>query len=217
MKRALLAVFACTAFLLIPSAVGAKPSTSASISVAPGTVTFGSATTITGVVTGKKAAGATVRLVASPFPYTTSSTVATTTASSTGHYSFTIKPGSSTRYHVRANVSPQATSTAVQVKVRVKVTIGVGTLTPKAGAKVRFFGSVRPAFNGKSVLIQRRTATGHWNTVAHATLVATTSTTRSKYSKRVKVGKSGTYRVRFVPPNGAYLANNSGTRHLTTH
>ena len=55
---------------------------------------------------------------------------------------------------------------------------------------------------------------------APPTLVATTpsgSFSRSKYSKRLKITKSGTYRVRFVPPNGGWLANNSRTRTLTVH
>jgi hypothetical protein len=218
MKCAVLAVWVTGLVLLAPAVVGAAPTSSATITATPATVTFGSATTVSGVVTGNHAAGATVTLEQAPFPYTAAFTkVATTTANSAGHYSFTITPGISTRYRVRANAAPTATSSATTVPVRVKVTLGVSSLKPSAGAKVLFFGTIQPAFNGRSVLIQRKTATGLWSTVAHATLTATTSMTRSKYSKHLTASHSSTYRARFVPPNGAYLANTSGTRHLTIH
>jgi hypothetical protein len=224
MRRAILAVFV-TALLIVPTALAAKhapkASSSVTISASATTVTIGSGTTISGVVTGKKSAGATVRLRSTPFPYAAPfATVTTTTASSTGHYSFTVKPEISRRYEVTANTAPAATSSIVQVRVRVKVGVRTSTLHPLRGHRVRFFGNVQPAFNGRMVLIQRRTATGSWRTVARATLVPNTpfgGFSRSHYSRRVRINRSGTYRVRFVPPTAAYLANNSRTRRETVH
>lgn len=63
--------------------------------------------------------------------------------------------------------------------------------------------------NEKFAQIQRNKATGR-KTVARAKLAATTMLSlvpRSKYSKRVKAHKSGSYRVRFNPADGLRLAN----------
>jgi hypothetical protein len=106
------------------------------------------------------------------------------------------------------------------------VTLGVSTSKPAVGQLVRFRGFVVPAYNGpappyngQSAQIQRKTSTG-WKTVARATLVAATpvrGVARSKYSKRLRIRSSGTYRVRFTPPDGSRLANSSARRTLTVH
>src|SRR5262249_40416577 len=105
------------------------------------------------------------------------------------------------------------------VNVKIKITQRLSTTKPKRGHRVRFSGLVIPAYSGKSAQIQRKTATG-WKTVASAKLVATTpigSVPRSKYSKRVKVRRSGTYRVTFDPADGLRLANNGRARKVTVH
>lgn len=221
MKRVMVVVFA-SALVLVPPALS-KPASStstATIGAAPKVVVIGSSTNIAGQVTGKKAAGATVELQAKPFPYSGAfSTVATTAANAAGHYSFNVKPSLNTMYRVSAKTSPTATSPDVLVQVRVRVTQHVSTLNPAAGALVRFSGFVYPAYTGKTVQIQRRTATG-WRTVARPTLVSAATVngqTRSKYSKRLRIRHSGTYRVRFNPADGARLANTSPSRRLTVH
>lgn len=218
--RLSIASLAVLAIVLVTPAWG-KPgppsASSATISASTNPVVFGSSTQITGQVTGKKAAGATVNLQGEPFPYKSFSTVATTTANATGHYSFTVTPGLNTVYRVMAKTAPAATSSNLPVDVRVKVTRRVGTTTPAVGHRVRFSGFVLPAYNGKAVLIQRKTATG-WTTVARATLVAASplgSTPRSKYSKRIRFHKRGSYRVWFNPADNARLANSSPTVRLT--
>jgi hypothetical protein len=78
---------------------------------------------------------------------------------------------------------------------------------------------VLPAYNGQAAQIQRKTATG-WKTVARAKLVAATpvgGVARSKYSKRLRISSSATYRVRFTPADGSRLTNTSPTRRLTVH
>jgi hypothetical protein len=85
------------------------------------------------------------------------------------------------------------------------------------GHRVRFSGFVLPAYNGKVVLIQRMTRAG-WKTVARARLAATTplgSTARSRYSKRIRFRKRGTYRAWFNPADNARLPNSSPTRRLS--
>jgi hypothetical protein len=210
-------------------AATAKPpptggTTAATIAAKPNPVLYGSPTTISGVVTGKHASGATVTLQSNPYPYTGSfSKAATTTASATGRYTFRVSPGLNTTYQVVANTAPKATSPKLIVKVRVRITLNVSTTKPAAGQRVRFSGFVLPAYNGKSVLIQRKTATG-WKTIASAKLLSSTpvktvfgTTPRSTYRKRLRVLRSGTYRVYFNPRDGRLLANMSVSRRLTVH
>jgi hypothetical protein len=189
------------------------------IAAAPNPVVFGASTAITGLVTGKHASGAAVSLEAKPFPYTgTFAKVSSATADATGHYSIKIAPSLNTVYEVVAHTAPPATSPTVLVRVRVSVSLRVSTRTPAIGQSVRFSGFVLPAYNGKAVRIQRRTSAG-WRTVAKATLVAATpvgTVARSKYSKRLRIRKSGSYRVRFVPPTGR-ITNHSPIRRLTVH
>ena len=58
------------------------------------------------------------------------------------------------------------------------------------------------------------------STVARATLVATTpvnGVARSKYSKRITVKRSGTYRTRLVPADGDHVTGYSARRRERTH
>jgi hypothetical protein len=221
-RRTIIAVFA-SAFVLVQGAIG-KPAppvpSTATIAAAPNAVLFGSATTITGQVTGKKASGATVDLQSEAFPYRAPfSTVASTTADPTGHYSLRVAPSLNTLYRVVAKTAPTAISPNVLVKVRVRIVLHVSTSRPAAGQLVRLSGFVLPAYNGKAVQIQRKTRTG-WKTIAQPKLMVATSVggvARSKYSKRLRILASGTYRARFNPADGARLANTSSTRRLTVH
>ena len=220
MRRLTGVVFVSAALLAGPALAkpgGPSGSSSVTITGSPTTVLFGSATTIAGQVTGKKAAGAAVDLQAEPFPYQSFSTVSSTTTDSTGHYSFKVTPGQNTIYRVMAKAAPSVTSSNLPVKVLVKVTMGVSTRKPAVGKLVRFSGFVLPAFNGKNVLVQRRTAAG-WKTVKQIRLAAATSVgsaTRSKYSKRIRFRHRGTYRAWFNPGTDAFLANGSPTRRMT--
>ncbi len=227
MRRIIVAVFVSALAFAGPAlaANAAKPpkppkqaASAVTISASPTTVVFGSTTSITGQATGNKAAGATVELQdqksAGQF-----ATVMSATADATGHYMFKVTPTQNTVYRVVAHTAPQATSQGTAVKVLVKVTFGVSTTTPKAGSKVRFFGFVLPAYNGKLALIQRQTASG-WKTVARTGLVAATplgGVARSKYSKRLLVRASGTYRVYFNPSDGLRQPNASSTKRLRVH
>jgi hypothetical protein len=187
----------------------------------PNPVTYGSTTTISGQVTGSNNAGAKVTLESTPYPYTApfKPTGLTATTSTTGGYSFSVKPGVNTRYRVTVK-KPSLTSSTTAVRVRVRVSLGVSTLTPRSGQLVRFSGTVTPAHNGKLALIQRRTSTGSWRTVARATLVAAlpvNGVATSKYSKRLRIFHTGTYRVSVNPRDGDHVTGTSRTRRLRTH
>ena len=194
------------------------------IAASPHDVTFTRSTTISGQLSGPNNAGVVVTLEQNPAPYTGGfkPTGVKATTSATGAYSMVVTPTTNTRYRVvlDAKPKPAATSPEILVRVRVRVAFRVSDSTPRAGQRVRFSGTVIPAHDGKVARIQRRTSTGAWRTVATATLVAATpvnGVARSKYSKRVRVRRSGTYRVRVAPADGDHIAGTSVRRRLTTH
>lgn len=179
------------------------------------TVTFGRPTTISGTLTGAPNAGVAVTLEENPHPYTGGfkPTGLTATTDASGNYSVIVSPAKSTRYRVTArDKKDKVTSTEAAVRVRVKVTLRLSDRTPRIGQRVRFSGFVLPGHDGKVVRIQRRTAAGRWRTIATKTLVAAKpvgATTRSKYAKRLRIRKNGTYRARVAPGDGDHIAGNS--------
>ena len=202
------------------------PGTSAnvlSIATSNRVVRFGRSTTISGTLTGPNSAGATVTLEENPAPYTGvfKSTGLTATTDATGKYSIVVSPPRNTKYRVSTGSgNNKTTSGEVTVRVRVRVTLGISDRTPAIGQRVRFRGHVTPAHDGKIARIQRRTATGRWRTVATTTLVAASpvgTTPRSKYSKRVRINKNGTYRVRVAPADGDHIAGNSRRKSVVVH
>lgn len=219
MKRAVLAAGIAALSIGVPNALAKPPSSSVSIAASPRTVLFGWFTTVSGHVSGNKAPGAAVTLQAKPFGASSYTNVARTFASSAGNYAFRYFPARNTVVRVVAKTSPTATSPGVFVGVKPSVGLRVGTTFPRKGQRVRFRGIVDPAFNGLLVWFQRRTATGHWRTLAATTLFAATPGShgpRSQYFRRLRINRSGTWRVVFVAPAG-WISNASRTRTLIVH
>ena len=220
MKRAVLAAGIAALSIGAPSALAAKPnSSSISITRSPSTVLFGWFTTVSGHVSGNKAAGAAVTLQVKPFGSPSFTSVATETASSGGNYSFRYYPARNTIVRVVAKTTPTATSPGVFVGVKPFVGLRVGTTHPRKGQRVAFAGIVDPAFNGMLVWFQRRTPTGHWRTLAATTLFPASPGShgaRSQYLRRLRINRSGTWRVVFVAPAG-WISNTSRTRTLIVH
>ena len=70
-----------------------------------------------------------------------------------------------------------------------------------------------PAHDGSEVRIQRRTSSG-WKTIATPTLTAATAldgVPRSKYRKRIRIRRSGTYRT-LMPTHGDHARGKSPKR-----
>jgi hypothetical protein len=133
-----------------------------------------------------------------------------------GNYSIAgVVPQLHTQYKVVAKTSPPTESGTVFVTVRLKVSFSVGDLTPKRGSSVRFFGTAAPAHDGKPVLIQRKTATGY-ATVSRAVLLDN-GTATSKYSKKLKIRSTGTYRVIVQSVDQDHENGTSRTRTLKVH
>jgi hypothetical protein len=218
MRRILVALAA--AALLLPAAVqAAKPPkhpAKLTLSATPPRVTFGRSTTLAGMLTGgKKAGGVTVVVQADAYPLDGSyADVATAVTDANGDWHVALAPTALTRYRARAKTSPPAISPTADVGVRLRVHIHVSDRTPSRGERVRFHGTVAPAHDGGPVRIQRRTSTGHWRTVAR-TVMRDAGSTVSRYSKRVRVRRSGTYRVRALPADADHLRGTSRHRRLT--
>jgi hypothetical protein len=171
-----------------------KPNPNLTIKTSAPAVTFGRTVTLSGT-TKNVAAGTTVELQENPFPYAGfKPTGKTAVVDPAGNWSVAgVAPQVHTQYRVQAKTSPPSESTAVTVRVALRVSFRVSDSTPKRGARVRLFGTVAPAHDGKPVLIQKKTATGY-KTVTRTTLLDN-GTATSKYSKRLRIRRNGTYRI----------------------
>jgi hypothetical protein len=221
MRRILpIAVAAC---LLLPAAAvqAAKPPTHPApvltLSASPSTVTFGQPASLSGRLTGgsKSDAGVTITIQADTAPIDGHyANVATAVTDTTGNWHAAVVPTALTRYRAQAKSKPAATSPTADVKVRLKVTAKVSRHTVHKGGRVRFSGTAAPPHDGALVKIQRRTATGGWHTVAHTTLQHSTTPGVSTYAKKVRITKSGTYRVRVFPGDTDHLRGTSAKKKL---
>ena len=183
---------------------GGGATTISALDAKPNPVVFGSPTTLSGRLSGGSASGTTVRLEADdtrPYgdaykPVTTpAGAPLTATSEQNGRFTFSVKPERNTQYRAVAQASPPVTSAPRLVLVRMHVGLILSDSTPETGTLVRFRGTVRPAHDGRIALIQRRSPTGRFVTVARATL-RDGGTLFSRYSRRVRINRDGTYRVK---------------------
>jgi hypothetical protein len=197
---------------------GGKNNANLTIKASAPTVTFGRSITISGATKGMTA-GTTVELQQNPYPYTGGfkPTGKTAVIDPAGNYSITgVFPQLATQYQVVAKTSPPATSGTVFETVRLRVGFKLSDSTPKRGQMVRFYGTVAPAHDGKPVLIQKRTSTGSYRTVARTTLLDN-GTATSRYSKKLRIRSRGTYRVIAQSGDQDHLNGTSGARTIRVH
>ena len=214
-KRTLTAAVAL-ACIAAPAAVFAqKVDQKLSIDASPNTVTFGKNLTITGQLTGgtpRDVSGQNVTLERDAFPYDGRfEKVDTNDTNPTGHYKFTLQPTTNAQYRTSAKRGTQ--SGVITVPVRVAVKMKVSDRTLNGPARVRFSGTVAPPHDDKVARVQRRTSSG-WKNVAKLKLVDDGDIV-SKYSKRVRISRTGRYRVRFNPADGDHAAGNSRKVRIT--
>ena len=93
-----------------------------------------------------------------------------------------------------------------------RVTLRVSDATPAKAGRLRFFGTVRPAQDGRSVLIQVRTGGGRYRTVAKARL-RDAGTKQSVFSVRLRVARDTLFRAR-MPGRGDHTTGTSRTRRI---
>jgi hypothetical protein len=217
MRRILiLAVALATA--AVPALAAPKPpkppkgTPAITIAAKPDPVVFSSPVALTGRLSGGTVGGIGVKLQkdeSAPYGDKYVDTAVTGTTAANGNYSFSVKPGLNTQYRVVAAQSPPVTSPGRLVLVRPRVGLRVAHVS---GA-VRFTGSVYPDLDGHAVLIQRRSPSGRFVTVARTTL-RDAGTVYSTYAKRVTVSRDGVYRAK-VPGDAKHVNGFSVTRTVT--
>ena len=185
-----------------------------SITAKPNPTIFSQPVSVTGDVTGAKA-GVVVTLQQRAATGGTYTAVATGQTDNAGRYALTNRPLVNVYYRVLAATSPAQQSGELLVRVRMLTGIRISDSTPKRGQRVRFFGIVRPAHTGRAVAVQRRSSTGRWVTLARTTLRSYDAQS-SRYSRRVRIRRSGSYRVR-VAGDADHATGLSRTRTVTVH
>ena len=216
------------ALAVAPSAGAQKPApatpvtppTTASITLSakPTTIIYSGVTTLSGRLRGRTVRGVTVRLwqdTTRPYGDSYKPSSVTARTANNGNYSLTAKPLVNTQYRVVAGTSPAVASPAKLVLVRILVGRRVSDSTPRRGSLVRFFGSAFPAHDGRRVTIQRRSPSGRFVTVARSRL-RDAGTTKSSYTRRVRVYRDGVYRVK-VTGDGDHINGLSRLRSIDVH
>ncbi len=163
----------------------------------PPTVAPGGATTLAGTLTGTNNANRDVVLQSNPFPYTqgfanTGNPLVTDPA---GNFSFPVlSVPVTTQFRVLMPQRPEIASPIVTVGAALQVTTSAKKVKRhRHSISVRFRGDIRPAASGSRVDVQKL-RNGVWTTIAH-TRAQHESSTRSSYRARVRLFRSGQYRV----------------------
>lgn len=212
-KLATLAL-ALTAVIPMTAVAQKKPASKLTLAANPTTIVFGKATALSGKLNGPNAAGKGVQVQADPYPFEgnfANSGIAVTNAQ--GRYTLNRSPAENTRYRAKQG---NTLSDVATVLVRIRTSLRRSDATPKKGSVVRLSGRACPQHDGRSVRIQRRTAKGGWRTVRRTTLRDIPGSTCSKYSKRLRVFRDGTYRA-FIPRDANHASGISPRRRLNVH
>jgi hypothetical protein len=188
------------------------------IDAVPASITYGHAAGIAGQLVGPGNGNVQVTLQSRPSavagaPFTDAAKDSTDAA---GKYGFAVAPLVNTEYQVVAKTKPAVTSPVQKLKVRFFVSLRLSDATPRKGTRVRFSGRVRPAHNGAFALIQRRSSTGKFRTVAKALLRPSTVAGESVYSKRLLIKRGGVYRVR-VNGDGQHATGTTKNHRIRVH
>jgi hypothetical protein len=182
-----------------------------SLIATPNPVPFGKPTTVQGVLSGTGNAGRTVVLQSNPFPYTQGFVNASNpqVTNAQGQFFFPLlSMPINTQFRVSMTDRPDIVSPIITVYSAVRVTTHIS----RRGSIARFHGSVTPASDGQTVLIQRFSK-GHWRTTARTT-TRHHSATSSSYSKHVRIRHTGSYRVVVDVTNGQYFSVVGHRHHL---
>jgi hypothetical protein len=214
-KRYLLAAALVGLSVNVAVAFGAQPAKTLTIKPRPDPVVFGRSVALTGHLAGSGHAGKTVHVQADAFPYEGNfKNVASAVTANSGAWATSDKPQVNTRYRARQGSTTSGIATEL---VRIRVSLKLSDRTPLAGHRVRFSGRACPQHDGARVRIQRRTRSGKWRTVRRTSLRDLAGSTCSRYSKRFRVSRDGTYRAFVVSPHGDHANGRSRRRHIDVH
>jgi hypothetical protein len=184
------------------------------INASPNPVVFSTPVVLTGRVRGARN-GVLVTLQGRPVRSAGFATLATSRTARNGSYRLTHRPATNEQYRVLAATAPATQSPALLVRVRMLVGLRVSDATPRRGSLVRFAGIVRPPHTGRRVAIQKRAPSGRFVTVAR-TRLRRLDAGSSRYARRVRVRRSGVYRV-LVTGHDDHASGISRTRTLVVH
>jgi hypothetical protein len=186
-----------------PTGVALTPSTTRPV--------WGSGLTVSGKVSGQ--GSITVALERQDFPFATGFyQAATTAASSSGSFSFTVPPlFSTTRLRVTTRTPIPVTSAVATASVAVKVGIKLQRLKHR---RARLTGATWPAVPSGRVSLQRESRSGRWGVIARSTPTALAGN-RSRYRFTVRLRSRATaYRVVVLARDGG--AHVPGTSRVVT-
>ena len=177
------------------------------LAATPNPVAVGKPTVLGGTLSGTGNAGRQVVLQANPFPYTQGFANVSNpqVVNAQGNFAFTLlSVPLNTQYRVLIPTRPGIVSPIVSVGVAPTVGTSVTDTRVRRGQRVRFTGSVKPGVGGERIAIQKLKPKG-WVTVAGATTHRSSSTS-SRYSKRIRISSGGSYRVFVASATGNYVA-----------
>jgi hypothetical protein len=185
------------------------------LAATPNPVPFGGAVTLAGQLTGTGNANRQVVLQSNPFPYTQGfqNALNAQVTDAAGNFSFALLTVPlNTQYRVLMPQKPEVVSPIVSLGVSARLTTHLSSHRVRRGARVRFSGTVRPGIDGARVLFQRKKG-ARWVQVSHT--FARGAGSHSRYSKRVRISRGGTYRA-FVQVDGSYVSSEGTHMHLRT-
>lgn len=182
--------------------------TTSSILASPNPVAFGRSVSVAGSLAGPNIGGKQVALEGRPFPFTgqfqqIGNTVLTNPQ---GGYSFLFAGLTTTQLRVSEKSKPSVMSQTITENVALASTLHLRR-SRKSRHRIRFFGRVRPARVGNAVLIQRKLRR-RWKTIG-LTLTHVGNAGFSFYSKRLRLGRGGTFRVVVRTTGGDYVDGTS--------
>lgn len=183
------------------------------VTATPNPVPFGGPTTIVGQLTGTGSAGRSVQLQQKAFPYTAGFANAGNPqlTDAQGRFSFPILAlTTNTQFRVVSTGAGAVASPVVLVGSAVVVRLAVSARRIRSGRLVRFAGSVAPREDGALYALQKRRGAA-WVTVAGSSLRPYTAA-RSRFAKRIRVRRSGVYRVYVGVADGAHVSSASSRR-----
>jgi hypothetical protein len=181
----------------------------------PNPVSVNGATTLSGQLTGTGNANRAVVLQSNPFPFTQGFVSAANTqlTNAQGGFAFPVFPVSvNTQYRVYLADRPALVSPILSLGVSVHLRTHVSRHRLHRGGKVRFFGTVTPANDGSQFAIQRKSG-ATWVTIG-GNITRHASGGKSKFSKRIRLRRSGTFRIYMGVADGSHVANSSRSIHI---
>jgi hypothetical protein len=186
------------------------------LTATPNPVPFGRPTVLAGALTGTGSAGRQIVLQSNPFPYTQGFvTVSNPQLTGTdGAFQFPLlSVPLNTQYRVLIPTKPEVASPIVGVNVALRVSTNVSAQRVRTGRRVRFFGRVSPARPGALVGIQKLRGS-RWVTVA-GTITHSAGKSFSRYAKRVRIRRGGSYRVFVSIADGNFASSTGRTVKIT--